>query len=718
MRSVLFHPHQSQVQETVKQPLIRVTPQTTRTSVRDSQSPQIHPWPYSTKHLVNNQVYENSLRNTQNFHPNIARGNGKNHLDGKVSLLSVGRVFPNDRVDLLNEDPTINGKSFKLVCYYGSWSYWRRGPGKLSVSSIDPFACTHLIYSFVRISSNFTLVSHDPYLDLSGKDSGGGRRISGYSKAVGLKKVNPALKVMFSVGGWDAGSQIFSDLTSKRDSRKTFIKSLQSFLKEHSFDGIDIDWEYPGQREGSRPYVDRDNLISLVKEIKEDLGRDVIVSVAVAASKYIAQFAYDIPSLNDFVDFVNLMTYDYFGPWTYVVGHNAPLYHKKTGVKNMRDNFDLSVNASLHFWLKSGMDRSKIMMGIPFYGRTFTLRSSADSEPFSIADGEGPMGNITNIPGVLSFYEACQLIQGRTKQDQLHGETSPLVASKRPRRVWDEDWKAPYFVHDHDWISFEDVDSILEKALFVRNEELGGAMVWSLDHDDISGLCGIKEGRFPLLKTLSKTLRIKENNIHWSLGKQISEKEPAYDDDYREKERSFINSHDSARDHEDYEEFIERADENTSVLGVTALDSSTYARDHVIGSIEQTSQDPTHEASVDSLNPSPLPKILLSSKIYPTTLIRVFSTTPVNQAVYPHLISSSSASPVFVSSPSSITSSERIPEVTSSVWHSRHHSPNDSSTSRSLFLDSFPVSSSISSQNSHLNLLLITLISRSIYMSV
>lgn len=713
------------MQETVAKPLIRVTPKTTRASVRGSRASTLS-WSHSREQILDNNSL-NSLKNKNIlgvFNGLQAQGISRiKDLDSKVAIFSK----LHDPSKEFKDDPLIH-RPVNLVCYYGSWSHWRSKPGRLSVTSIDPFACTHLIYSFVSINhANFSLIPHDPYLDLSGKDSSGGRRVAAYAKAVGLKRVNPALKVMFSVGGWDAGSQVFSDLTAKRDSRKTFIRSLQSFLKEHSFDGIDIDWEYPSLRHGSRPETDRENLILLLKEIKEDLGRDIIVSVAVAASKYIAQQAYDIPQLNKLTDFVNLMTYDYFGPWTYVVGHNAPLYHKKTGVKNMLDNIDLSVNSSLHFWLQSGMDRSKIMMGIPFYGRTFTLRSSRDSEPFSIADGEGLKGNITNIPGVLSFYETCQLIQERRskqleemlqKQD-IH-DTNSLF--KEPRRVWDEEWKAPYFVHDLDWVSYEDVDSILEKGLFVLQEGLGGAMVWSLDHDDVSGVCGVKEGKegkFPLLKTLSKTLGINENNIYWSssLGKQTER--PTYDDS--QESGSFISSFNS-RDLSPPTHIYDIDKPKEDISGVKDW-STTSNEDRVIEPIEEiTARNAVRANNSLSFHQNwfSLPNTAISStSSYPTTLIRVISTTP--ELPLSFSTEEFSTSPAIVSSPltpssAGIISKERN-AVTSRSSFARNRSvyPIGSSISRPVFpsLSSSSIKPSYS-QNKHLNLLLITIMNSSI----
>lgn len=336
-------------------------------------------------------------------------------------------------------------------------------------------------------------------------DLEGGTRVGSYNKILALRFQNPELKVMISVGGWNEGSQIFSNMSLTPGSRKLFIRSLVHFLEKYPFDGVDIDWEYPAQRDG-RPQ-DRKNFLSLLKELRSafDLRKDkkMILSAAVAATKYIASKSYDIPALNELLDFVNIMTYDYFGPWTYVVGHNAPLFHRKQATF---ENADLSVNASITHWITAGMDAGKILMGIPMYGRTFTLRNASDHEPFALSDGEGIQGNVSKIRGTLSYYEACQVEQ-----------------EEGTMRFWAKDWQAPFLVRGDQWISYENSRSVKAKADYIRAQGLAGAMIWSLDHDDITGVCG--EGRMPLTSVISQTLlQMQEHGGRGiTMGKQGSE---------------------------------------------------------------------------------------------------------------------------------------------------------------------------------------------------
>lgn len=135
--------------------------------------------------------------------------------------------------------------AYKLVCYYTSWSQYREGDGSCLPDAIDPFLCTHIIYSFANIS-------HDEIDTWEWND------VTLYDTLNTLKSRNPNLKTLLSVGGWNFGSQRFSKIASNTQSRRSFIKSVPPFLRTHGFDGLDLAWLYPGRR-------DKRHLTTLVK---------------------------------------------------------------------------------------------------------------------------------------------------------------------------------------------------------------------------------------------------------------------------------------------------------------------------------------------------------------------------------------------------------------------------------------------------------------------
>ena len=133
-----------------------------------------------------------------------------------------------------------NASLFQVVCYWGTWANYRPNNGKFTPEDIDPSLCTNLIYSFAGLDSETsTIKSLDPWMDL---DDG----LQGFKKATDLKYAYPKLKVTLAIGGWNEGSKKYSEMAADPKKRKIFTASVVSFLQEHNFDGLDLDWEYPG----------------------------------------------------------------------------------------------------------------------------------------------------------------------------------------------------------------------------------------------------------------------------------------------------------------------------------------------------------------------------------------------------------------------------------------------------------------------------------------
>jgi chitinase len=208
---------------------------------------------------------------------------------------------------------------------------------------------------------------------------------------------------MIALGGWYEGSEKYSDMARDPKLRQIFVKSVIDFLQEHGFDGLDVDWEYPSNRGGDKT-IDKEDFIALLTELKaafEPYG--YLLTSALSPGKKTMDSAYLIPKLNELLDIMNVMTYDYHGGWEDRLGHNAPLYKRPDEHDDLSTWFN--VNYTIHYYLEKGADKKKMVMGMPFYGRAWTLESPDKVNLNDTAKGMSPAGFISGEEGVYGYNE-------------------------------------------------------------------------------------------------------------------------------------------------------------------------------------------------------------------------------------------------------------------------------------------------------------------------
>ncbi|CAD6225818.1 GSCOCT00014073001.2-RA-CDS [Cotesia congregata] len=377
----------------------------------------------------------------------------------------------------------------KIVCYYTSWSNYRKGNGKFEIEDIDPKLCTHLIYSFVGLNGNNIKI-----LKPGNKN--------GFQRFQKLKARNPSVKTMLAIGGWNEGTPKYSQMAKTHKSRIEFANNAVQFLKKYKFNGLDVDWEYPVAGDGGSPQ-DYDNFVELLKVLKYKFSKHkLLLSAAVAAGRDKASRAYNIPEISKYLDLINLMAYDFHGSWEPRTGHNAPL-HVGRGDQDRYLNSEAAVN----FWLSKGAPKKKLILGVPTYGRTFTLSNPRSNGLGAATSGPGSAGPYTGQEGYLGYQEICEMQKKGGWKISYNKEREAVSAYK-----------------GNQWVGFDNVKSIKAKAEFVKKMGLGGAMVWAIDVDDFNGVCGEK---YPLVKTLNAVLRS---------GKEVSQEEPAEVDNSQENE--------------------------------------------------------------------------------------------------------------------------------------------------------------------------------------
>ncbi|XP_025830370.1 acidic mammalian chitinase-like [Agrilus planipennis] len=351
-------------------------------------------------------------------------------------------------------------------CYYGSWAINRPGIGSFGTSDIDPSLCTHIYYSFIGLNNATQDVEIlDPALDVNR---------GGFRNLTNLKAQNPGVKFLVAMGGWGQGSYAYSLVAANATKRATFIQQVIILIQNYGFDGLDLDWEYPTQRDSALGAADRDNLITLLQEVKAAfLPLGLLITVAVGSSPSYINVAYDVPALSNVADLINFMTYDLHGSWDGSAGVNAPLHDPTGGI-----NVEQFVNG----WLNAGVDPDKLIVGIPFYGKLYTLRNSSDNSIGAPISGPGIAGPYLQDPSNLAYYEILEKLQ--------QGWTE----------VYDQNYESPYAYSGNQWVGYDNVRSIAAKVNFVCSNRLGGVMNWAIDEDDFDGNFG---PRYPLLRAMN-----------------------------------------------------------------------------------------------------------------------------------------------------------------------------------------------------------------------
>lgn len=375
---------------------------------------------------------------------------------------------------------------YKVVCYFTNWAWYRQGKGKYLPEDIDISLCTHIIYAFsVLDSERLEIKAHDPWADVDN---------SFFTKLSSLAA--KGIKVLLGLGGWnDSLGDKYSRLVNNPGARKNFIKQAIAFIEKYNFQGLDLDWEYPkcwqvDCKKG--PESDKEGFAALVTELSHEFKRrGWLLSAAVSPSKTVIDQGYDVPVLAKYLDWISIMAYDYHGHWDGKTGHVAPLYYVEG------DTYPtFNANFSVNYWLDEGAPRKKLILGMPLYGQTFTLRNESDFDLNAPISGPGKAGQFTRAAGFLAYYEICDMVSGSNWQVR-RDKTGAI---------------GPIAIKGNQWVSYDDVEDIRRKAKFVKENNLGGGMVWALDLDDFRNICGC--GPSPLLSTINQELRQRSGNTN------------------------------------------------------------------------------------------------------------------------------------------------------------------------------------------------------------
>jgi chitinase len=348
----------------------------------------------------------------------------------------------------------------EIVGYYAGWK---------KDTPVDASLLTVINYAFLDVAPDGRLVLLDPAVDEAH-----------FARLSALKPGHPHLRLVASVGGWTR-SYGFSDMAADPIRRAAFVDSSIAFLRRYGFDGIDIDWEYPGAigvacekgRTCDRP-EDKRNFVILARELRAALDtagtadrRRYLATIAAGAERaYIfdGDSAAWLAQLAASLDWINLMTYDYHGTWEKQSGMLAPL------LADPEDVAGTNVEGTVRMFTEAGVPPSKLTLGIPFYGKGW------------VGCAPGPRGD--------GLYQPCAAPVSDPPEATFEFwrlRTEGYLEGRGFHRHWRAAAQAPYLYAPATriFITYEDPRSVRAKMAYLQAKGLRGAMFWELssDHD-------------------------------------------------------------------------------------------------------------------------------------------------------------------------------------------------------------------------------------------
>ena len=375
----------------------------------------------------------------------------------------------------------------EVVGYYPNWQWYDRNK-LVEPQSIDYSKYTIINYAFMNPELDGSISLTDSWADeqlLYGENDW---QNGGYLPNTSLIDLahNNGVKVLPSIGGWTLSSN-FPSIASDATKRNTFAQSCVSLIQTYNFDGIDLDWEYPGYAPHGGTPQDKSNFNLLLQEVRtaidnygQSIGKTMLLTAAVGAGVDKMNNV-DWPVVSQYLDIINLMSYDFFGAFDPETNHNAPLYQPAQG--NPGFNLDSAVTKlTSHF----GVNPNQITVGVAFYGRSsktvgpaglfVSTTGSSDDITFSIDDGTPLYYNVLDKMSLFNQH-------------------------------WDNQAKVPYLTGVgglQTFVSYDDEHSIGEKAQYIVDNNLRGAIIWEITGDYIETFSnsGVIAGT-PLADTLN-----------------------------------------------------------------------------------------------------------------------------------------------------------------------------------------------------------------------
>lgn len=354
-----------------------------------------------------------------------------------VCFIACGKNKNNSNEE--TKDASVKGN--KVIAYV------MRGNNNWGENNEKAKQITHINYAFANIVNGKVVEGYES-------------DVANLKKLNQLKQVNKDLKILISVGGW-SWSKNFSDAALTPASREIFAQSAVDFMIKHKIDGIDLDWEYPGQKGDNNKFrlEDKENFTAVLKLLREKLDdisnmkNQYLLTIATAANqKYLDHT--NMSEAHQYLDFINIMTYDFFTGGSSQTGH-----HSNLSQSDYADNGS-SAKKAVEEHVNAGIPIEKLVLGVPFYGRWWKGVNPNNNGLYQIANGKRGSYRYKLIADSLS--------------------------NKTFVSLWDSKANAPYIWRKKDslFLTYESPKSLKIKVDYLKNKKMGGIMFWEYNGDN------------------------------------------------------------------------------------------------------------------------------------------------------------------------------------------------------------------------------------------
>ncbi|KAL2199345.1 glycoside hydrolase family 18 protein [Corynascus similis CBS 632.67] len=369
-----------------------------------------------------------------------------------------GGVSTNGITTSSNTTVESSSSGYRNALYFTNWGIYGADyqPQQLPADKL-----THVLYAFADIAADGEVKSSDSFADLEKHyptDSWNDQGENAYGcvkQLYLLKKKHRQMKTLLSIGGWTYSPK-FVPVAATEDGRQRFCNSSVTLMKDWGFDGLDLDWEYPSDASQAQDYVD------LLRTCREALdayaaqhapGYRFLLTVAAPAGPQ-HYGTMDLPGMDAYLDAWHLMAYDYAGPWDATTGHQANLYPDPANPEATK----FSTGRAVADYLARGVPASKLVLGLPLYGRIFASTTGL-GQPYT---GVGDQGSIE--PGIW-----------------LYKDLPRPGAEER----WDAAAGASYSFDPaaSELVSYDNLASADAKTAYLVDKGLGGAVFWEASGD-------------------------------------------------------------------------------------------------------------------------------------------------------------------------------------------------------------------------------------------